>query len=135
MLPNACPKDEPIKRRKNRRRRKESKIISQVRALVVARDGECRVEHWEDNPDDWHQDDVNTSDECDGPAQWAHFGDKKRYRTRGMPPEERHTPEGSLMLCQKHHDMYDCRRKPRLFIEALSDRGAQGPLLFVLGDE
>ncbi len=66
---------------------------------------------------------------CLGPSEWAHFGDKKRFKTRGLPPEERHTVEDSLMMCDGHHDLYDANR---LHIEALTERRCEGPLRFEL---
>jgi hypothetical protein len=68
--------------------------------------------------------------DCDGPSQWAHLGDKKRAKTRGMKPDARHTTEGSLMLCRRHHDRYDGRQMPSLRIKALTEHGADGPLEF-----
>jgi hypothetical protein len=47
---------------------------------------------------------------CHGVSEWAHLGDKKRFKTRGQAPEIRHTTAGSLMLCQKHHADYDAGR-------------------------
>jgi hypothetical protein len=47
---------------------------------------------------------------CDGVSEWAHLGDKKRFKTRGQAPEVRHTTAGSLMLCTKHHQDYDAGR-------------------------
>jgi hypothetical protein len=98
-------KPEPRKRVKGRKQRLESRVIKAVRALCVTRDGDCRIANWEDNPDDWHEDDLDQW--CEGASEWAHLGDKKRFKTRGQAPEIRHTTAGSLMLCTKHHQDYD----------------------------
>lgn len=65
-----------------------------IRARLVKRDGYCRA---------WGQ----GVGDCRGRSQWAHFGRKKRARTVNLPPEERHTTEDGLMLCEGHHDAYD----------------------------
>ncbi len=110
----AQPKGVPRKLAKARSDRAEAKVIKRVRAIVEARDGRCRL-YW----DAW-------SSVCDGPSEWAHFGDKKRFKTRKMSPEQRHTTAGSLMLCRKHHADYD---QGRLVILAGPD-GCDGPLQF-----
>lgn len=79
--------------------RKAAKVVKSVRAQCVERDGYCRavvalaLEYGEE----W----------CRGVSEWAHLGDKKRFKTRGQAPEVRHTTAGSLMLCTKHHRDYD----------------------------
>lgn len=110
----AVPKPEPLKRVRGRKTRAESKVKKSVRAQCAERDGHCRMH------------DVR----CQGPSQWAHLGDAKRFKTRRMDPTVRHTVEGSLMLCELHHDQYDGRRKPRLHITPLSSAGANGALVF-----
>lgn len=67
--------------------------------------------------------------QCDGPSEWAHFDALKRARTRGRPPEERHTTAGSLMLCRRHHDAYD---DGDLLIDALTSDGCDGLLRYAL---
>lgn len=86
----------PEKRRttKGRKDRAEVKVEQKVRAECVERDGDCRLKG---------VDGAN----CRGESEWAHLDDKKRARTRGMAPEERHTAGGSLMLCTFHHASYD----------------------------
>jgi hypothetical protein len=64
---------------------------------------------------------------CDGASEWAHLEDKRRFKTVGMEPEERHTTGGSLMLCKSHHVAYD---RHRIKITILSRAGADGPLRF-----
>lgn len=115
----AISKGEPRKRVKARKARAETVVKRQVRAVVDDRDGYCR--YWKDAPydDDWTP--------CDGPSEWAHWGDRKRFKTRGMAPEVRHTTAGSLMLCQRHHRAYDAGE---LEIKADTDRGCDGPLSY-----
>jgi hypothetical protein len=89
-----------------------------VRADCVARDGYCRYGR-----------DLSNFDSCRGPSEWAHYGDKKRFKTRNQDPEVRHTTKESLMLCRKHHRMYD---RGTLLIELLTDAGCIGLLRFAL---
>lgn len=115
----------PTARARKRKADRDKRYAAKIRADVAERDGLCRLGEWENNPDDWHSDAVN--DVCDGGSQWAHFGEKKRFKTRGLPPEERHTMAGSLMLCEKHHDDYD---EGRLVITAQTSLDCNGPLNF-----
>lgn len=112
-------KPEPIARVKRRRQRGERTVAAIVRRDCVERDGYCRLA------------DVPIVADCFGPSQWSHMGEKRRFRTRGMQPEQRHCTEFSLMLCQRHHDDYDQRR---IDIRAASSRGADGPLGFKSGE-
>lgn len=121
----AVPKPEPLKRVRGRKTRAEAKVKSAVRAQCYERDGYCRLFP------------LTRMVACKGGWQWAHLGEKKRFKTRKMAPEVRHTTAGSLILCERHHTMYDGRfvggsRPPRLLIEALTERGADGPLRFTL---
>ncbi len=113
------PKPTPQRKVKARRGRVESKVAQAVRAQVAARDGDCRLHG------------IGFGD-CGGESEWAHLGKFRRFATRGMPPERRHVTTGSLMLCTAHHDRYDGRQRPRIYIEALSSRGADGRL-FISG--
>ncbi len=97
----------PTARARRARRAKDDRYATLIRKLVADRDGYCRIGEWENHPDDWHADDVEHDYGCEGKSEWAHLGDKKRGRTRGMPPDQRHTTAGSLMLCAKHHHAYD----------------------------
>jgi hypothetical protein len=94
-------KPEPRKREAARRKRQAVKVIKAVRSQCVDRDGFCRV--WRD--DDGAECPADSG--CIGTSEWAHLGDKKRFKTRGQAPELRHTTAGSLMLCTKHHQDYD----------------------------
>jgi hypothetical protein len=62
---------------------------------------------------------------CEGPSEWAHLGDHRRFKTQGRPSQERHTTAGSLMMCRAHHHAYD---QHWLRIEPMTDRGADGPM-------
>jgi hypothetical protein len=107
------------------RRRAESAVVKAVRPVVAERDGYCRL-YW---PDAATRTEVwRLFGSCSiGRSEWAHFGDKRRCKTVGQAPEERHDRAHSLMLCTKHHDDYD---EYRLEIEALTDRVCDGRLLF-----
>ena len=107
----------PTARSRATRRRAEYPVARSVRAACVARDGHCVLANW-----------PHSRTDCAGLSQWAHLGEQTRAKTRGMQPTERHTTAGSLMLCRLHHDCYDGRRKPRLWIHLLTDAGANGPL-------
>lgn len=89
-----------------------------TRAKVESRDGYCRLRL------------TDTMGPCGGESQWAHFGDYRRFKTRGQAPEDRHVTHGSLMLCDKHHDRYDGQARPRIDIEAVTVRECDGPLRF-----
>lgn len=110
----AQPKGPTRKRLKARKDRAEGAVKKAVRAEVDERDGYCSLE-----TDDYCW--------CDGPSEWAHWGDRKRFKTRGMAPELRHTTGGSLMLCRTHHQAYDAGE---LEITADTDRGCDGPLTY-----
>lgn len=110
----ACPKPTPRRILKARRKRQAAKVVKSVRAQCVERDGYCRFETFPYG--------------CNGPSEWAHLGEKKRYKTRGMSAEVRHTTAGSLMLCRRHHHAYD--RAHTLRIVPLTSKGADGPLQF-----
>lgn len=105
-------------KRTAKRLRAEKKVIDLVYPAVVNRDGYCRASL------------LGALCPCSGPPEWAHFGDKKRFKTRGQKPEERHTTAGSLMLCRFHHREYD---QHRLRIEAKTEKGCDGALFFSHG--
>lgn len=120
------PKMTAARRKTARRRRAEGEVVKAVRPMCVARDGYCRTSRY----------DLLAASHalgicCRGRSEWAHLGDKKRARTRGMAPEERHTTAGSLMLCGRMHRLYD---DGELQIEALTEHGADGRLRFRLGE-
>ena len=111
------PKPEKRATVKRRKSQLERVMKTLVRAACVERDGHCRVS----------QDTGVASGWCDGPSEWAHFGDFKRFKTRGQAPWSRHTTAGSLMLCTRHHADYD---QGRLKIRATSKRLCNGPLTY-----
>lgn len=88
-----------------------------VRAECAARDGYCRLAG------------VARFPPCSGPSEWAHVGEHRRFKTRGMEPEARHTTAGSVMFCADHHHLYDANR---LQITALTERQCDGPLRYEL---
>lgn len=119
------PFGKPVKKSKDKNQKLAiaRAVVSTVRESCVNRDGPCRIKGVERFPP------------CDGPSEWAHFGEMKRAKTRGMDPSERHTRQGSLMMCRHHHALYDGRahhQGSRLQIEALTTNGTDGPLRFEL---
>lgn len=108
------PKGEKRATTKRRKDRSESVIKRRVRKECVEADGYCRLAEVADH-------------RCMGRSEWAHLGSKKRARTRGQQPDERHTFTGSLMLCAMAHRAYDAGEWA---IEPENrDDGASGPLL------
>lgn len=97
----------PTARARRTKRGRDARYATGVRADVARRDGVCRIATWDDHPGDDHDDALEA---CEGRSEWAHLGDKKRFKTRGLPPAERHTTAGSLMLCTRHHRAYDAGR-------------------------
>lgn len=100
----------------------EAALIKAVRAHDVERDGYCRVAK---------NLTVGFLGPCGGPSEWAHFGRLRRCFTRNMPAEQRHTVEGSFMLCHLHHQRYDAHA---FDVEPLTDKGCEGPLAFLRGE-
>lgn len=62
---------------------------------------------------------------CEGKSEWAHLGERQRFKTRGLPPEVRHTTAASCLLCTKHHDLYD---DGKIDYFCHTDNGADGPM-------
>ncbi len=122
-----------VKAVKAKKDRQAAKVVQSVRAKCVARDGDCRVKLAVPNDVVFLM--LSPDVECRGESEWAHLGEKKRAKTRGQAPDVRHTTELSAMLCTKHHNQYDGRERPRLVIEPLSPRGADGPLRFTTQKE
>ena len=81
--------------------RKDAAYAAKVREWVERRDSFCRVPI--------HRAGIELG-ECDGPMAWAHMEGHRRFETRGLPPEQRHSTAWTLMLCAKHHADYDARR-------------------------
>jgi len=96
----AIPKPTPHRRVKARRQRQASQVTRSIRAQCVDRDGYCLLGPV--RPMAFAGYGV-----CEGPSEWAHIGQHRRSKTRGMAPERRHTTKGSAMLCQRHHHALD----------------------------
>jgi len=74
--------------------RKDAAYAAKVRAAVELRDGGlCRMNYCGREP-----------------VQWCHMEGHRRFETRGLPPEQRHSTAWTLMLCARHHADYDARR-------------------------
>lgn len=106
----------------------EATVIARVRPIVMERDAPCRI----------GKNLLSGMGPCAGVPEWAHLNRHRRCHTRGMKPEDRHTTAGSLALCTRHHRLYDgmflSSSATRLYIDELTDEGADGPLAFVMGD-
>jgi hypothetical protein len=118
----AAPKPEKRSTSKSRAKRQEAAVVQQVRAQCVERDGDCRIgkaSRWlEIGP-------------CSGEPEWAHAAGHRRFETRGQDASERHTTQGSLMLCTKHHQAFDSHVLDIIPID--SALGADGVLRIVQG--
>jgi len=110
-------KPEPLARERARRKRHERAVTRLVREQVARRDGYCRVRPWSQR---WYL------QSCEGRSEWAHLSDHRRARTRGRAPERRHTTAGTVMLCARHHRLYDEARS--FDIIQLTEHGADGPI-------
>lgn len=121
------PKPEPRVLVKARKRTAEEATQRQVRALVKARDGYCRLKTGGSNPSMSRLDRVGpvAVGPCEGPSQWAHLSSHRRSKTRGQPPTTRHGTDGTVMLCQRHHALLDAHV---IEIVPLTSSGADGPL-------
>ncbi len=128
----------PTAKTRAKRKRADSLAAQVVRELCAARDGHCRAGSVASDSDGNVLDDqlVDGFDwvrSCDGPSEWSHMHSRRRSQTRNMAPELRHDTAHSFMLCRLHHNQYDGRDKPRLYVTALTRAGADGPLKFRRG--
>jgi hypothetical protein len=115
------PKGRTRRQEKDAAARREAKVKKEVREECVHRDGYCRLRGLPDVV-------ALVFGKCEGASEWAHMTEKRRSRTVGQAPEKRHCVEGSLMLCTRHHTMYD---RSQLLIEAVdAARGARGLLRY-----
>lgn len=114
---SAISKGKTRKQLKAKRDRTEAKVKKAVRAACVERDGYCR----------FHS---STGKYCVGPSEWAHLEDKKRARTMGMAPHERHTTARSMMLCRRAHRDYDAGDLQLRFVD--HRLGADGSIVWIL---
>jgi hypothetical protein len=80
--------------------RKDAAYAAKVRAAVERRDVGCRA---------CAMGLASTRVACTFP-QWCHMEGHRRFETRGLPPEQRHSTAWTLLLCAKHHADYDARR-------------------------
>jgi hypothetical protein len=120
----------PTARYRAKRRRAEGPVKKAVRAECVERDGWCVIKR-SGFPTDVFAPDVDVT--CAGQSEWAHMHSRRRSQTRNQAPGVRHDTKHSFMACKRHHDQYDGRQSPRLFVTALTDKGADGPLKFRRG--
>ena len=135
----AAPKPaKTIKQLKARKDRAEAKVKRSVRQDCARRDGPCRfgMPSLEAITLDRRAGAMNFAQPgCAGDSEWAHMHSRRRSQTRNQAPEVRHDTRHSFMVCQLHHDHYDGRRLPRLFVTALTRKGADGPLKFRTGSK
>jgi hypothetical protein len=113
------PKPTTRKQEKAKEDREEARVVKEVRALCVERDGHCRLQ--------WLLRRFPTCplEPCRGPSEWGHLEGHRRFETMGKPPEERHATAWTAMFCQGHHHAYD---KHDFDIEQITERGADGAL-------
>lgn len=104
-----------------KRKRAEADVVAEVRPKVEERDGYCRILSFSLDPLTL----TGVIKKCEGPSQWAHLPGHRRSQTRGLPPEERHTTQGTVMLCMRHHEMEETHQ---LSLRPLTPDGADGPM-------
>lgn len=103
------------KQLKAQKLRHEAAVAAEIRGKVALRDGDCRLLGVRPFT-------------CCGVPEWAHLGDKRRFKTRGMDPEERHTTRDSVIFCTAHHRAYDAHR---FDIEYMTPDGADNQLKYI----
>lgn len=103
-------KQGPVARYRAKRKRADDAVRLEIRRRCVLRDGYCKFA---------------IMGGCDGPSEHAHLGRHKRARTRGMDPTDRHTMEGSCMLCERHHGLEE---RGTLQLAMFGELGANGPI-------
>lgn len=123
------PKGEKRATTKRRKDRGEALIKKLARAACVARDGYCVVRSMYPGSQYLRTEALW----CEGDSQWCHMHSRRRSQTRNQAPEVRHDTAHSFMACAKHHNQYDGKQRPKLFVTALTRQGANGPLKFRLG--
>ena len=118
------PKPEPRVLAKARKRTAEEATQRRIRALVKARDGYCRLV--KALPVRMRSDRIEgVVGPCEGPSEWAHLSSHRRSRTLGQAPEARHLATQTVMLCKRHHRLFDGHV---IEIVAATSSGADGPL-------
>jgi hypothetical protein len=123
----------PTARYRAKRRRAEGPVAKSVREKCVDRDSYCRIGSPYACTDDVFDPNIYWASGCSGSSEWCHMHSRRRSQTRNQAPEVRHDTKHSFMACQKHHDQYDGRQSPRLFVTTLTAKGADGPLKFRRG--
>lgn len=118
----ACPKPETRQRAKGRKDRAEAAVEATVRVECVDRDGFCRFAAVAQ---------YDFLGACVGYSEWAHMHHKRRSKTRGLPPDERHDARWTFMGCTRHHEAYD---RKRFQVESLTEDGANGHLRVRCGE-
>ena len=114
----AFPKGQTRAERKGSLGYRERQIIERNRAHCERRDGDCRIGYWGDTA-------IALFGECFGTPEWNHF--RRRSKSRGEPPEVRHSVEITGMLCGRHHDMVD---EHEIDFDYLTEKRADGPMKF-----
>lgn len=106
---SALPKPEPRRRTKGRQDRREAAVQKLVRAVCVERDGGCRL---------------RLHGACAGQLEFAHADSRRRSKTpKGLGATYRNDSAHALMLCTRHHRLYDTHL---IDIEPLTDQGMNG---------
>jgi hypothetical protein len=118
----ACPKGPSRKLLKGRKDRAEAAVEAKVRVECVDRDGFCRFAAVAQ---------YDFLGACVGYSEWAHMHHKRRSKTRGLPPEERHDSAWTFMGCTRHHTAYD---RKQFTVKSLTAAGANGDLRVRCGD-
>ncbi len=116
-----------------KRKRADASVAQIVRATCELRDGYCRIGSRFWRYSGCNIDDIGSLSDCCGPSEWAHMHSRRRSQTRNQEPTVRHDARHSVKMCKFHHDQYDNRDKPRLYVTALTRAGADGPLKFRRG--
>ena len=113
-MPSPIPKPPKRKTEKRKRRQADGRWVSQVRDLVVVRDGQrCRV----CSKDRWKF------------GRWLHMHEiVYRSKTLGRPMKDRVNTKNCILICDEcHRDIH----ASRLWVVIMNkSKGADGPLLF-----
>lgn len=108
------PKPEPYKRVKDRRKRSETAVKTEQRALCVVRDGSCRFGSRAAR---------KVLGDCSGASSWNHL--LRRGQTVNQAAAVRHSAATSCIQCREHHRQVD---EHEVTFEYLTDRQANGPM-------
>jgi hypothetical protein len=111
----AFPKQSPKRTAKRKRKASDAKVVKQVRALVVDRDGGCRACH-------------ETGPHKNGMGRLHMHEIIYRSATRGRPIEERVSTENCVLLCEHHHA--DIHAKRLEVVPEDNSVGANGRIIF-----